>query len=595
MKKRVLILLIALMLLVVAGCAATGTQPEAEATQQTAGQTAAEAAVETITQTGTAAITLSGSTASVDGTGATADGNTVTITAGGTYTLTGTLDGQIIINAGKKDKVELVLNGVTITSSTSAAIYAEQADKTYITLAEGTVNTLTDASSYTYADAQADEPNAALYAKDDLTIRGSGTLTVYGNYQNGISTKDDLVIEGGTIYVQAENHGLRGKDSVTISGGTITINAGDDGIQSDNTESAEDGTILIEGGTLAITCAHDALQAETLLTIAGGEISIVAGGGYTTESYSSTESYKALKSGGDILITGGSISANSLDDTIHAAGDVTISGGTLSLMSRDDGVHADDTVSITGGTLDILICYEGIEGTVVNLGGGTITLLSADDGINAADTSQSGQSDQMGMFGGWGSSGDSSLQVNITGGVITINAYGDGIDSNGSVTMTGGELYISGPVSSANGALDYDSSFSISGGVLVAAGSTGMAQTPDSSSSQPSVIVYFTSTQSAGNTYLLTDTSGNIITSIAPDKEFQCIVFSAPQLVSGSTYYVYESTDGTLAGATQLYDFTLSGTVTSVGGSSYGQGTQTWQTQNFQQNNGGPQQNNRRP
>jgi len=599
-KKYLLILLVLLLALAVAGCSASGAETETQTVTASTALTAqaVELSVETVSQVSTddltqmAAITLNGTTASAEGEGVTIDGSTVTITAGGVYTLTGMLtDGQIIVSAGKKETVELVFSGVSITSSRSAAIYVQQADLAVITLAEGTENTLSDAASYVYPDSATDEPSAALYAKSDLTIRGAGALTVYGNYQNGITSKDDLVIESGTVIVEAENHGLRGKDSVTVLGGNLTITAGDDGIQSDNETDTGKGTILIEGGTLNIVAAHDGMQAQTSLTVTGGSIGILAGGGYTTESYSTEESYKALKSAGVIQITGGEISVNSLDDAIHAAQSVTISGGVLSLMSRDDGIHADGTVNITGGTIDIQICYEGIEGEEVNIGGGTISMLAADDGINAADTSQSGQSDRMGTFGGWGgSSGDSSLLVNITGGVITINAYGDGIDSNGSITMSGGELYISGPLSSNNGAIDYDGSFQMSGGILVAAGATGMAQTPDSSSAQPSIMLYFSQTQSAGSAYLLTNDSGTVLLSYTPVKEFQCIVFSAPELTTGSTYHLYESADGTLDNATLLYDVTLSSTITSVGGGSYGNSTQNWQTQqNFQ-----PQQNNQR-
>jgi len=593
MKKRSMLLLLVLLLPILASCGASGAT-STQQTVQTAAKTTQEQqlSVEEITDTSAqeltqmAVIVLGGDTASAEGEGVTIDGSAVTITQGGSYTLSGTLlGGGIIIDAGKNDTVELILNGVSITSETSAAIFAKQSELLIITLAEGTENYLSDASSYVYADAAQDEPSAALYSKDDLYIRGAGALTIYGNYQNGVTSKDNLVIESGTVTIEAENHGIRGKDSVTILDGTITVTAGDDGIQADNTEDSGSGTVLIEGGVIDMTVEHDGIQAVSALTITGGEITILAGGGYTTETYSSQQSYKALKSTGTVAVSGGVITVNSLDDAIHANQSVTITGGTLTLLSRDDGVHADDTLSITGGTIDILICYEGLESAVVNISGGAVSMLAADDGINAADASESGQGDWMGAVGGWGT-GDTSLQVNISGGSITINAYGDGIDSNGTVTMSGGELYISGPLSSANGALDYDSSFIISGGVMAAAGSSGMAQTPSSNSSQPSVMVYFTQSQTAGSTYLLTDTSGNVLVSCTPDKDFQCIVFSAPGMKSGSSYELYESTDGMLDNATLLYDITLSGAITSVGGS-YGQ--TTWTQQNTQ-----PQQRNNR-
>lgn len=591
MKKTALFLLLTILLPVMAGCAALGTGASQEAIQ-VAAQTAQEQqiSVDSLLQSSAqelesmASITLNGSSASAEGEGVAIDGNTVTITKGGSYTLTGTLtDGQIVVDAGKDDAVELVLNGVSVSSTTSAAIYAKKADMTVVTLAEGTENSLSDASSYVYASAGDDEPSAALYAQDDLLIRGAGSLSVYGNYQNGVTSKDNLVVEGGTVAINAVNHGLRGKDSVSVLGGAVTITAGNDGIQAD---VADTGSVLIEGGIINITCEHDGIQAEGTLTVSGGEITILAGGGYTTESYSADESYKGLKSGGTVLISGGTIFCNSLDDAIHAAASVTVSGGTLTLLSRDDGIHADGTVNVSGGVIDIPICYEGLESAVVNISSGTVSLLAADDGINAADANAAGQRDRMGAYGGTGS-GNTSLQVNISGGVITVDAYGDGVDSNGSVTMSGGELYVSGPLSSANGALDYDGSFILSGGVLAAAGSTGMAQTPGQNSTQPSVIVYFGQAQAAGNTYLLTNASGTVLLSITPSKEFECVVLSAPELKTGSAYAVYESADGTLANATLLYDFTISGIITSVGGT-----VQTQQNNWMQQ----PQRNdNRRP
>ncbi len=592
-KKTVFTCLALLLAAAITGCSASGADIVSHATASAAVETASAAAiaVESVSQVSTgdlaqmAQITLSGNTASVEGEGVTVDGSTVTITAGGVYTLSGTLaDGQIIVNAGKNDTVELVLQGVSIASSTSAAIHVQQAELTVITLAEGTENVLSDAADYVYPDSQTDEPNAALFAKSDLTVRGPGSLTVYGNGANGITSKDSLVIESGTVTVQAENNGLRGKDSVTVLGGSLTVTAGGDGIQSDNTTDANSGTILIAGGTLAITSGNDGIQAVSNLTVSGGSVTVVAGGGYTTESYSAEESYKGLKSSGVIVITGGQMQINSLDDSLHAAQSITISGGEMQLLTRDDGMHADAEINITGGTVRIAISYEGLESAVVNIGGGTVTLLASDDGINAANTAESAQGDRMSPAGGWGGEDDGSLQVNISGGFVSINAYGDGLDSNGSVTMTGGELYISGPLTSANGALDYNGSFTMNGGVLVAAGSVGMAQTPDSSSAQPSVLLTFSQSQAAGSTYLLTDAAGTVLLRYTPAKDFQCIVFSAPELSQGSTYSIYQSTDGTLTGATLLYNVTISGTITSAGAST-GQTMQNGQQPNAQQQN----------
>ncbi len=587
-KKKLVILIAALLLLpVFAGCSASVAQTAVSETAQAIVESVSPVSTQGLQQM--AAITLNGGSASAEGGGVTVDGSTVTIIAGGTYTLTGTFtDGRIVVDAGKDEIVELVLNGVSVASSTGAAIYCKQADTTVVTLAEGTENTLTGASNAGDSDAATDEPDAALFAEDGLAIRGEGALTVTGSMQSGIVAKDALVIESGTIAVQADNHGIRGKDSVKILDGGITIDAGNDGIQSDNTGDAAKGYVLIAGGTLQITAAHDGIQAQTSLKVSGGILGIQSGGGYTTESYSAEESYKGLKSAGTVSVTGGEITVNSLDDAIHAGDTVTVSGGSLMLTTRDDGIHAEGTVHITGGTVAIAICYEGIEGTVVNIEGGTISMLAADDGINAADASAGGQGDRMGRFGGFGDTADSSLQVTISGGTIFINAYGDGVDSNGYITMTGGALYVSGPVSSRNGAIDYNGTFLMTGGTLAAAGASGMAQAPSQGSAQPSVIVYFTQTQAAGATCWLTDESGNAILSYTPDKEFQCIVFSSPELTVGSGYRVYVGSGEDLESAALLEAFTQSGTVTSVGGGA----AQTWNTQQ----DFGPQRNDmRRP
>ena len=231
------------------------------------------------------AITLAGTSITTDSSNVTVEGSTATITAAGAYTISGTLDnGQIIIDTADEGKVELILNGASITSTTSAPIYVVNADKAVIILAEGSANTVTDGASYVFADADTDEPNAAIFSKSDLTIRGSGSLTVNANYNNGIASKDELKVNGGTITVNSVNDGIKGKDAVIIQDSIITITSGGDGIQSSNNNDAEKGTIEIEGGTLNITSGLDGIQAETNLTISAGEITINSGGGSVNAS-----------------------------------------------------------------------------------------------------------------------------------------------------------------------------------------------------------------------------------------------------------------------------------------------------------------------
>ena len=244
------------------GCASAAPDINAE-------QTAAAAAT----------ITLNGGSASVQGKGAAVQGTVITISDAGTYRITGTLDdGQIVIDAGKDDAVTLVLDNANISCSNSAGIYAKQAGTTTLLLQDGTQNSVSDAAQYAYPDG-GDEPDAAIFAKDDLTIAGSGTLTVTGSFNNAIGSKDNLLIESGTLIVTAANDGLRGRDSVTITDGNFTIDAQGDGIKSNNDEDAEKGWITLSGGVYQITAGNDGIQAETDMTITGGTYTIVTGGG----------------------------------------------------------------------------------------------------------------------------------------------------------------------------------------------------------------------------------------------------------------------------------------------------------------------------
>lgn len=223
-------------------------------------------------------ITLNGDSVTADDKNVEVDGSKVTITGAGTYVLSGTIsDGQIVVDSDDKDSVRLVLNGAEITCSNSSAIWVKAGD-TIITLADGTENTLTDGAEYT-TDSEDDEPKAAVYAKDDLTFNGSGSLTVNGNYKNGIQCKDALKFVSGTYTITAANNGLVGKDSVSIKDGTYTITSGGDGIKSTNTDETDKGYVIIDGGTFTITAEGDGIQAETLLRVNDGDFTITTGGG----------------------------------------------------------------------------------------------------------------------------------------------------------------------------------------------------------------------------------------------------------------------------------------------------------------------------
>jgi hypothetical protein len=543
-------------------------------------------------------IALNADTITLDGNGATIDGSIVTIFSAGTYRISGTLnDGQIIVDTDDEETVKIVLSGVDISCSTSAPINILNAEKTVITLADGTENFLTDGNSYIFENTESEEPNAAIFSKDDLTINGAGSLTVTAHYNNGIQSKDDLKIVGGTIAVTAVNDGIKGKDSVAIRGGAITIESGGDGIQATNDENVEKGYVSIEGGTIEIAAGTDGIQAETCVLISGGTVTISSGGGSINSSSESawgrwdqgstadegdtSSSAKGIKAGVAVTITGGTTTVDSSDDSVHSNGSITIGGGTIVLASGDDGVHADASLEINGGDLRITKCYEGLESAVITLNSGTAHIVARDDGINVAGGSDSSSTNGRPGQNAFDASGNYHLYIN--GGYVVIDAAGDGLDSNGSIDMTGGTVIVNGPTNNGNGALDYNGAFKMNGGFLVAAGSAGMAQAPGTSSTQYSVMVTYASAHAAGTMVHIESTDGEDVLTFVPTKAYQSVVVCSPDLEEGSTYVVYSGgtstgtvsdglySGGTYTAGTRVTEVTISGIVTYAGASRTGQ------------------------
>ena len=449
----------------------------------------------------------------------------VTITDGGVYVLTGTLtDGRVLVNAPGAD-VTLVLQNTDITCTDSSALYIYKAANVLVYLPDGTASTLTDGSSYDDSDSFSstadEEPNACLYAKSDLIIAGGGTLTVTGDANNGITGKDTLKIEGAAVNVTAANHGVNGKDCLVLKQANVTVTSGGDALRATNGSDSALGCILIGASMLTLTAGEDGIQAETTLTLFDTTGTITSGGG-SSASLADDTSAKGIKAGTDITVRSGSYTLDCADDGVHANGNVTVTGGTFAITTGDDGVHADETVTITDGTLNIPKCYEGIEGQTIDISGGTIDIVSSDDGLNAA-----GGADQSG-FGG-----SSDCCITISGGAIRINASGDGIDSNGDLTVSGGEIYVSGPTSDGDSALDYDGAATVTGGTVVAAGYSGMAQNFGANSTQGSILL--TCQSASTETIRVTDASGNVLAEFTPAKAYTCVVVSTPALTQGST------------------------------------------------------------
>ncbi len=542
-------------------------------------------------------IQLSVTNASLKGSGAAAKQGKITITAAGVYVISGKLEnGQIVVDVQNKGTVRLVLNGAEIKSSDNAPIYVKNAGKTIISLEAGTENIITDGTKYTLEDSSTDEPSAAIFSKDNLVINGSGKLTVKANYNDGITSKDDLKITGGNIKITSVDDGLVGRDILAVKKGTITIEAGGDAIKSSNDEDNTKGIIAIENGTFNLKAEKDGIQAETAVLIADGSFNINSGGGSvngtkkaegnmrgargpmggkdnnfnrtpptendntnsdkTATAETETESKKAIKAISDIGIAGGTFNIDSADDSIHSNNNAIIEKGNFTITSGDDGIHADATLSIKGGKINITKSYEGIESAVITISDGDIHVTSSDDGINAA--------------GG----ADGSNKININGGYIVINASGDGLDANGSIYMTKGTVVAYGPTSNGNGVLDYDGTFDMTGGFLVAAGSSGMIQTPSDSSTQYSIEMTYPQIQAAGTLVNLQNSKGKSIATFAPIKDYQAVIISSPELKKGESYTLYSggsstttATDGLYTNAkyengTKVVSFTISSSVT---------------------------------
>lgn len=535
----------------------------------------------------TAELTLNGDSISISGNGVMVDGSRATITSAGTYRISGNLtDGQIVVDTEDEETVTLILNGVDIQNSTTAPINVVNAEETVITLANNTENYVSDAAAYVYENAEEDEPNAAIFSKDTLTFNGNGTLTVNGNYNDGIASKDTLTIASGVLIVNAVDDGIRGKDSLTVQSGMITVNAGGDGLKSDNDEDTTKGVIIVETGVINIISGGDAIQAETVVAIAGGELTLVAGGG-SNSVIGEDDSAKGIKASVNITINGGILNIDSADDAVNSNASVVVNGGVFVISTGDDGLHADANLDINGGEINIANSYEGIESAIITVNGGNIHIVASDDGLNVA-----GGTDNSGVNAGPGRGGQPGRSqrpgqenfaatgtyfLYMNGGYIAVTAAGDGVDVNGSIVMTGGTILVHGPTENMNGPLDYDGSFTMAGGFFVAAGSAGMVQAPDQSSTQNSVLIIFDSPLASGTLIRVQSSEGTEILTFVPSKQYQSILISTPALVSGTTYEVYldgsssgAAMDGLYQGGTysagsQYTSFTISNIVTQLG------------------------------
>lgn len=609
-------------------------------------------------------VELKGNSATADGPGGVViEEGKIEIRTSGTYVLEGSLDeGQIVIDAEDKGTVRLVLNGISISSSTGSVIHVKQSEQTVVSIEQGTENILEDADEYIFEEGE-DEPSAAIFSKDDLSINGTGKLIIQANYKDGITGRDDVIVTGGKIEIHAKDDGIVGRDLLTIRDAELTIDAGGDGVKSSNAEDEQKGHVVLQSALINIAAGSDGIQSERDVLVLGGEYVITAGGGSpetvtanegfgggempeggpvnglnrsqieqyisgaitkdellesidesvlpddmtledvesmldrieqegmpqeeqgmkqpspgeqgdfassqmppmeeqnvappvngnNTEENSQSEissiegkienavSTKGIKAANLVQIEGGTFTVDANEDAVHSDGNVVIHGGAMTIQTGDDGIHADRDVLISGGIIKIDKSYEGIEGVSITVKDGDISVVAADDGINI-----NGGSSEFGMNGAVrqdavreeertaASEGESLLL--IEGGYLYVNAEGDGLDSNSDIRMTGGNVVVYGPTNAGNGALDYDGTFTVEGGILIAAGSSGMAMGISDTSTQPAVMMNFTDTQAAGTAVNLSLGEEKILASVAPEKDFQTILISTAELEQEADY-----------------------------------------------------------
>jgi hypothetical protein len=449
-------------------------------------------------------ITFDGSSIDVSGDGAIAKDSVLTINDEGTYVISGTLKyGQIIVDAEDTDKVQIVLNGVSITCPDNAPIYIKNADKTLITLEKGTENTLIDGAEYVQTDDN--NVDGVIYSTADLTINGDGTLNIAGNYKHGIASKDDLIITGGTFNITAVKDALNGKDCVKIKDGTFILSAETgNGIQSKNGDDATKGYVYISGGEITVIKSQEGIEGTV------------------------------------IIIENGTINITAEDDGFNA-----------SVGSSDAAEIATEETNITGNQKPEDIVF----GEIVPVPGETVPV----PGEKVPGERVPGEQGKGGFGGGGGNSFEVSANcyISIEGGTIVIDASGDGIDSNGNLYVSGGNTYVSGPTNSGNGGLDYNGVANITGGTVIVTGSTGMAQGFSDTSTQYSLLNNLTTNSDAGTEIKLTDKDGNVLVSYIPKKQYQSIVISTPDLTKEETY--------TLTFGDQNTEITLTSVVTSNG------------------------------
>lgn len=454
--------------------------------------------------------------------------NLVTIDTEGTYELTGeSAQTTIYVDASSDDTITFVLNNLDLSSSTGPIFYIENADKVIINVKAGSTNTLTDLSDSEY------DKDAIIYAKDDLSINGTGSLTINAGLQKGIKANDDLVINATTLSITSEGHAIKANNKITISDVDLTIDSNSDGIQSDNEDDATESLIYLMSGTYDIYAYGDAISSSYDLTIFSGTYTLYSG--YQNSNTSDT-SAKSIKADHSIYLVDGTFDITSSEDAIHSDDGLMIFNGVYTIDAADDGIHANQSLTIQDGTFYINEAYEGLEGKYIDISGGLFYINASDDGINASDPDISSTVADV-PNGGTASSSTSTAVMTISGGTFYITSDDDSIDANGTITITGGSFYINGPTSGMQSLVDYDIDFYLEGSTFIGVSGYGNeTKYPSDESTQVSITYNTGSTQASGSTIALLDEDNHTILTFTTTKSYQVIFLTSPELEENQTY-----------------------------------------------------------
>lgn len=483
--------------------------------------------------------------------GVTVEDGTLTITKAGTYKLSGEYQGQIKVETADSDAVRLVLDNANITNSNGAALNVVNADEVILCSASGTTNTISDGADYTATGE--DDPDAVVYSKADLTIAGEGTLKVNGNHEDGIHTSDGLVIASGTLEVNAANTGIKGKDYVDILGGTINVTAQQDGIKSTNDTDEGQGWTRLSNGTVTVNAGDDGFKASRVVEISGGSLTV-------EQSDEGIEAQYINVSGGDVNVT-------SADDGMNASLKTSDSESTDSSANTSD-VANQQQGNLPGGQQNGTSNQQQQgTGQPPAMPGGNAQDGTSQNGTTGTGQQGMGQPPQGGIPGGGGGTFEVvDAAINVSGGHVTVNAEGDGIDSNGVTTLSGGTLIVNGPSQGGNAALDTNGDLLLNGATVLSGSTADMFEAPSTNSTSGYLKLTNSSGFEQGSTVQVADSSGKVVANYKVTKSnVQLVLVSSSSIVKGQSYTVYTTTSAMdsnaaslASGATELGSFTAS-------------------------------------